>query len=87
MHTQTHALKQAQPTLLSGEVMRFDAITPHMSEHRLVPFTIYGCVFVFVFVRQESGQYCFCTLLEVLLTVDLLLTSWGLLLSSKPQTP
>lgn len=26
---------------------------------------------------SESGQYCFCTLLEVLLTVDLLLTSRG----------
>lgn len=30
--------------------MRFDAIIPWISEHRLAPFTGYECVFVFVFV-------------------------------------
>lgn len=52
MHAQTHARKLAWLTLFSGEVMRFDAITAWTSEHRLAPSTVYGCVFVFVFVHQ-----------------------------------
>lgn len=56
----------AQSTLFSGEVMRFDAIAPRKSEHRPAPLAASGCVFVYVFVCQQSGLFC----LEVLLTVD-----------------
>lgn len=50
-HKHTHT-KRSWLILFSGEVKRFDAIIPWVSEHRLAPFTVYGCVFVFVFVCQ-----------------------------------
>lgn len=51
MHTQRHALKRARPILFSGEVMRFDAIIPRTSEHRLAAFSLWVCVCVCVPVK------------------------------------
>lgn len=40
--THKHTHKRAWLILFSGEVMRFDAIIPRVSEHRLAPLTVYG---------------------------------------------
>lgn len=73
-------------TFLRGSHAFWCNCTPRTSEHRLIPFTIYECVFVFVrqwewavlFLHTVGGSsHCW-------LAVDI---SGGLLLSSKPQTP
>jgi len=49
---QTHAHKRAWLILSSREVVRFDAIIAWTSEHRMAAFTVYGCIFIYMFVRQ-----------------------------------